>query len=198
MFAAFRPAAVVLGSLTLLCGVVYPAVITLVAQVVFPAQAGGSLHYEEGRPVGSELLGQSHTDPALFWGRPSATAPVANNGLAGSGSNLGPTNPALLDAVRERCERLRSADPENHAPIPVDLVTTSASGLDPDVSPAAALYQVSRVARASGVPADTLRDLVRTHTELPTLGFLGQPRVNVEQLNRHLRREVGRRSRTVN
>ena len=179
----FRPALVIFAALTLMTGVAYPLVVTGAAQALFPAQAAGSLITRDGKPVGSALIGQNFTDPTHFWGRPSATAPMAYNAAASGGSNQGPLNAALTDAVKTRIEALRAADPGDTAPVPVDLVTASASGLDPHISPAAALYQVQRVARARGLPAEALRTLVAQHTEGALWGVLGEPRVNVLQLN---------------
>jgi potassium-transporting ATPase KdpC subunit len=181
-----RPAIVSLAILTILTGVLYPLAITAVAQVVFPHQANGSLIVENGKPVGSELIGQPFDDPRYFWGRLSATAPFPYNSAASSGSNYGPLNNALTKAVQGRIDALRQADPGNTAPIPVDLVTASASGLDPDISPAAAEYQVARVARARGLGEDAVRGLVAQHTAGRTFGILGEPRVNVLALNRAL------------
>lgn len=178
-----RPALVLLGLLTILTGLVYPLTITAVAQVVFPNQANGSLIEQNGEIVGSELIGQSFDDPRYFWGRLSATAPFPYNAAASSGSNYGPLNPALFDQVQARIGALRAADPGNTAPIPVDLVTTSASGLDPHISPAAAYYQVPRVARERGLDEATVHKLVEDHTESQPLGILGEPRVNVLKLN---------------
>jgi K+-transporting ATPase ATPase C chain len=186
MIAALRTATVLFLMLTILTGILYPLAVTLVAQVAFPRQAQGSLLHDGDRLVGSELLGQLFDDLGDFWGRPSATGPVAYNGLGGSGSNQATTNPALIDAVRERIARLHAADPDNAAAIPVDLVTASASGLDPHLSPAAALYQIPRVARARGIPEGVLRELIERHTEPPTWGLFGQPRVNVLAVNRIL------------
>ncbi|MDB5295960.1 MAG: potassium-transporting ATPase subunit [Phycisphaerales bacterium] len=185
MRAYVRPAIVMFVLLTVLTGVIYPAAVTAVAAVAFPREARGSLIRAEpgGRPLGSALIGQPFSDPKYFWPRPSATAPVAYNASAGSGSNLGPTNPALADAVRARVAALRAADPGNVAPVPVDLVTASASGLDPHVSPAAARFQVDRVARARRRPADEVARLVDRFTEPRTFGVLGEPRVNVLLLN---------------
>ena len=183
MRAQLRPALVVLASLTLVTGVFYPMAITGLAQLIFPRQANGSLISCDGQVVGSALIGQSFDDPAYFWGRPSATPGFPYNAAASSGSNLGPTNPALMDAVRGRIEALRRADPTNAAPIPVDLVTASASGLDPHISPAAALYQVPRVARTRGLDEEVVRQLVLEHVEGRTFGLLGEPRVNVLGLN---------------
>lgn len=178
-----RPAVMTLLLFSLLTGLAYPLAVTAVAQVVFPRQANGSLIERDGQPVGSERIGQPFDDPAYFWGRPSATGPFAYNAAASSGSNLGPSNPALVEAVRARVEALRAADPGNDAPIPVDLVTASASGLDPHISPAAAAYQVPRVARARGMDEAALADLVSAHTEGRSLGLLGEPRVKVLALN---------------
>jgi K+-transporting ATPase ATPase C chain len=165
-----------------LTGVIYPLAMTALAQVLFPYRAHGSMIVRDGRLVGSELIGQPFSSPGYFWGRLSATAP-AYNGAVSSGSNLGPTNPALIDAVSERIEALRAADPGNTLPIPVDLVTASGSGLDPHISPAAARYQVSRVARARGLDSAAVGGLVDRYTEGRQLGILGEPRVNVLLLN---------------
>jgi K+-transporting ATPase ATPase C chain len=178
-----RPVLVVFAALTLVTGVVYPLVVTGAAQALFPAQAAGSLVLRDGKPVGSMLIGQNFSDPKHFWGRPSATSPMGYNASSSSGSNLGPLNPALTDAVKSRVEALRAADPGNAAPVPVDLVTTSASGLDPHISPAAARYQAARVAKARGLAADKVNALVEQHIESPLFGLLGEPRVNVLQLN---------------
>lgn len=178
-----RPLLILFVLLTLLTGVAYPLVVTGLAQTLFPAQAAGSLVTQGGKPVGSALIGQSFTDPAHFWSRPSATSPMPNNAANSSGSNLGPLNPALTDVVKGRIEALRAADPGNTAPVPVDLVTASASGLDPHISPAAARYQVARIAKARGVSPDLVLALVDQQTEKPLLPFLGEPLVNVLQLN---------------
>jgi K+-transporting ATPase ATPase C chain len=178
-----RPALMSLVLLTLTTGVAYPLVVTGIAQVVFPFQANGSLIVKDGKVVGSALIGQPFDDPGYFWGRPSATSPFPYNAAGSSGSNLSPTNPALIAAVQGRVDALRAADPGNPAPVPVDLVTASASGLDPHISPAAALYQVSRVARERGLEPDAVRALVDRHTEGRFLGMLGEPRVNVLALN---------------
>lgn len=181
-----RAAAIALAILTVLCGVLYPAVVTAGARVAFPKEAGGSLVHEGDRVVGSALLGQPFDDPKYLWGRPSATAPYPYNAAASGASNLGPTNPVLREAVVARIAALRTADPDNHAPIPSDLVTASASGLDPHVSPAAALYQVGRIARARNLEPGRVRALVLDHIEAPAVGVLGQPRVNVLAVNRAL------------
>jgi K+-transporting ATPase ATPase C chain len=163
--------------------VAYPLVVTGVAQVVFPHQANGSLIVRAGRTMGSALIGQPFDDPKYFWGRPSGTSPFGYNAASSSGSNLGPTNPAQIAAVQGRVEALHAADPGNTAPVPVDLVTASGSGLDPHISPAAALYQAPRVARVRGLSPETVRRLVERHTEGRWLGLLGEPRVNVLALN---------------
>lgn len=178
-----RPTIVLLLLLTVLTGIVYPLLVTGLAQAVFPHRANGSLILKDGQVLGSELIGQPFDDPRYFWGRPSATAPFAYNAAASSGSNLGPSNPALLEAVRARVIVLRAADPGNARLIPVDLVTASASGLDPHISLAAALYQVPRVARERGLPEEDVEALVRRCTSGRQLGLLGEPRVNVLDLN---------------
>jgi potassium-transporting ATPase KdpC subunit len=183
MGAHIRPALVLLIVLSVLTGLIYPAVVTGVAQLVFPRQANGSLIVRDGKVVGSSLVGQPFDDPKYFWGRPSATSPFPYNAAASSGSNQGPTNPALYDAVKARVEALRAADPGNDARVPVDLVTASGSGLDPNITPAAALYQVGRVARIRKLDEAAIRRLVEQHTEGRQLGFLGEPRVNVLELN---------------
>jgi K+-transporting ATPase ATPase C chain len=182
MIRALRPALLMLLVMTLLTGGVYPLVVTAVARLAFPAQAGGSLIARDGVVVGSTLIGQAFDDPRLFWGRPSATNPPCN-AAASSGSNLGPLNPALKEAVEKRIAALKASDPAQTEPIPVDLVTASASGLDPHVSPAAALWQVPRVARERGLDEAKVRALVEQHVEGRDLGILGEPRVNVLQLN---------------
>lgn len=179
-----RPAFVLFFALTILTGLVYPLLVTGVAQVAFPDKANGSLIYRDGRAVGSRLIGQAFTLPGYFWGRPSATQPVPYNAAASVGSNLGPTNPALLRLVEARVATLRAADPtEMHQPVPVALVTSSASGLDPNISLAAAYYQASRVAHARHVPVAQIRELIAQHARGVRFGFLGEPRVNVLELN---------------
>jgi K+-transporting ATPase ATPase C chain len=183
MASLLRPCLVLLGSFTALTGLVYPLVVTALAQAVFPRQANGSLLVSGGRVVGSALIGQPFDEPRYFWARPSATAPVSYNAASSTGANLGPTNPALSEAITQRLKTLRRADPDHRAAVPVDLVTTSASGLDPHITPAAALYQVGRVARARGLAEAQVRALASAHVEPRTLGFLGEPRVNVLRLN---------------
>lgn len=183
MLGHIRPAIVSLLVWTIITGVAYPLLVTAIAQIVFPRQANGSLIVKEGKPVGSELIGQPFDDPRYFWGRPSATTPFAYNAASSSGSNQGPTNPALADAVKARVNALRAADPGNTDPVPGDLVTASASGLDPHVSPAAAEFQVPRVAKARGLEEATVRALVRAHTEGRQFGILGELRVHVLRLN---------------
>lgn len=183
MSGQIRPALVMLVVLSVVTGVAYPALVTAIAQAVFPHQANGSLIVKDGKTVGSALIGQPFDDPKYFWSRPSATSPHGYNAGSSSGSNLGPTNPALIRAVQERVEALRAADPGNTAPVPVDLVTASGSGLDPHISPAAALYQTGRVARARKLDETAVRTLVERHIEGRQLGFLGEPRVNVLALN---------------
>jgi K+-transporting ATPase ATPase C chain len=184
MFAKdLRVAVVLFLVMTVITGVAYPLVVTGLADVVAPAAARGSLVERDGKVVGSTLIGQSFTSPKYFWGRPSATSPQADNGASSSGSNIGPTNPALIDAVKGHIDALRAADPDNKAPIPVDLVASSASGLDPEISPAAAHYQAARVARARNLPAAQVDALVGQYTQGRTFGVLGEPRVNVLALN---------------
>jgi K+-transporting ATPase ATPase C chain len=178
-----RPAVVLFALLALLTGVAYPLLVTGVAQAAFPERANGSLVSVDGQVRGSHLIGQPFSAPGYFWGRPSATLPSPYDASASAGSNLGPTNPALLAAVRDRVAALRAADPGNLSPVPVDLVTASGSGLDPDISLAAALYQAPRVARARGLDEDRLRVLVARHAQRRQLGVLGEPRVNVLELN---------------
>jgi potassium-transporting ATPase KdpC subunit len=183
MLRDFRAALASLAALTLLTGLLYPLAITGIAQLAFPAQANGSLIVKNDKPLGSDLIGQPFSDPKYFWGRPSATGPQPYNGLASSGSNLGPTNPALREAVQARVAALRAVDPDNRAPVPIDLVTASGSGLDPHLSPAAAEYQVARVARLRGLDPAALRALVAQHTTGRDLGVLGEARVHVLRLN---------------
>jgi len=178
-----RPALVLFVLLSALTGLIYPMAVTGVAKTAFPAQADGSLIVLDGTVVGSKLIGQNFSDPKHFWSRPSATAPQPYNASASGGSNQGPLNPALADAVKARVEALRAADPDNTAPVPVDLVTASASGLDPDISPAAAQYQAARVARVRGMPLSQVQSLIDRNTQKPLLGFLGESRVNVLALN---------------
>jgi K+-transporting ATPase ATPase C chain len=178
-----KPALMVFLLLTVLTGLVYPLAVTGLAQMLFPYQANGSLIVRDGRTIGSELIGQPFDAPRNFWGRPSATSPFPYNAAASSGSNLGPTNPALAEAVKARVAALRAADLGNDAPVPVDLVTASGSGLDPDISPAAAAYQARRVARARGLDVADVQRLVDRHIEGRQFGFLGEPRVNVLLLN---------------
>ena len=183
MKSILRPALVLFFILTLVTGVAYPLLVTGAAQGLFPAQAAGSFIMRDGKVVGSELIGQNFSEPQHFWGRPSATGSMPYNAAASSGSNLGPLNPALTDAVKSRIEALRTADPGNSARVPVDLVTASASGLDPHISPAAAAYQAGRVAKARGLPTAKVQSLVDAQTEAPFLGLVGEPRVNVLKLN---------------
>ncbi|WP_354687092.1 potassium-transporting ATPase subunit KdpC [Cupriavidus necator] len=178
-----RPMLVLFVALSLLTGLLYPGVITAIATAVFPRQAAGSLIGQDGKLVGSALIGQPFSDPKYFWGRLSATAPMPYNAAASAGSNLGPANPALTDAARARIDALRAADPHHRAPVPVDLVTASGSGLDPHISPAAAQYQAARVAGIRGMPIQQVRDLIAAHTEAPLLPVLGEPGVNVLKLN---------------
>lgn len=178
-----RPAVGLLVLMTILLGIIYPLLITGVAKVAFPSRAEGSLIYKEGNLIGSTLIGQSFSDPKYFWGRPSATSPQPYNGVASSGSNLGPLNSALIDQVKANAKALHDADPQNQQPIPVDLVTASASGLDPEISPAAAQYQAARVARARNQSAAQVQALIKKHESGRFLGFIGEQRVNVLELN---------------
>ncbi|HEV7138832.1 MAG TPA: potassium-transporting ATPase subunit KdpC [Steroidobacteraceae bacterium] len=178
-----RPAITLLVIMTAITGIAYPLAVTGMAKVMFPARAAGSLIVKDGKPVGSRLIGQPFSDPKYFWSRPSATSPQPYNGLASGGSNVGPLNPALTDAVEARIAALKAADPPNRAPIPVDLVTASASGLDPDISLAAAYYQADRIARVRHLTLDQVRALVAANASRPWLGVLGEPRVNVLELN---------------
>jgi potassium-transporting ATPase KdpC subunit len=184
MFAQLiRPAVSLLALMTLLLGLIYPFAIAGVAKLVFPHQAAGSPIYRDGKLIGSMLIGQSFSDPKYFWGRPSATTPQPYNGLASTPSNLGPLNPALIEAVKANSKALRDADPDNHAPIPVELVTASASGLDPDVSPAAAQYQAARVARARHLEPARVEALINEHVRERLFGIVGERRINVLELN---------------
>jgi K+-transporting ATPase ATPase C chain len=178
-----RPVLVLFAALTVITGIVYPAVVTAVGQAVFPHQANGSLIEKNGKAAGSELIGQQFDAPGYFWGRLSATSPNPYNAQSSGGSNLGPTNPALADEVKGRLSALHDADPSNTLPVPVDLVTSSASGLDPDISPAAAAYQAARVAKARGLTAGQVNALIVRNTSGRQLGVLGEPRVNVLKLN---------------
>jgi potassium-transporting ATPase KdpC subunit len=180
---SIRPALSLLVAMTVLLGLAYPALVTGIARVAFPEGAAGSLVLRDGKVVGSRLIGQAFSDPKYFWGRPSATSPQPYNALASSGSNLGPLNPALIDGVKVNAAALQAADPEQHAPVPVELVAASASGLDPEISPAAAAWQAGRVARARDMPVEAVQALIAAHTSGPLLGFLGEPRVNVLELN---------------
>jgi potassium-transporting ATPase KdpC subunit len=181
--AILRPAIVLFLAMTVITGLAYPLAITALAQIAFPDASNGSLFVRNGTPVASRLIGQNFSDPKYFWSRPSATGMYPYNGLASSGSNQGPLNPALTERVRQRIEALRAADPGNTLPIPVDLVTASGSGLDPHVSVAGIEYQIARVARARNMRADDVRELVSQHIDGEFLRFLGAPRVNVVELN---------------
>lgn len=183
MNSIIRPALVLFVVMTVLTGIVYPFAVTGLAQLLFHDQAEGSLLVVDGHAVGSKIIGQSFSDPKYFWSRPSATAPQPYNGIASGGSNQGPLNPALTDAVKARIDALKAADPTNTRPIPVDLVTASASGLDPDISIAAARYQAARVARVRGIDPAAVQSLIDAHAHTRLLGFLGEPRVNVLELN---------------
>ncbi|MBC7756184.1 MAG: potassium-transporting ATPase subunit KdpC [Bdellovibrio sp.] len=183
VFKSLRPAIVLFVILSVITGIVYPLIITGAGQWLLPAQANGSLITKDDKVIGSSLIGQNFTAPKYFWGRPSATGPYPNNAAASSDSNLGPLNPALADAVKVRVAALKSADAENTLPVPVDLVTTSASGLDPEISPAAALYQANRVAKARGLSAETVQAAITANTKNRQWGILGEPRVNVVTLN---------------
>jgi K+-transporting ATPase ATPase C chain len=178
-----RPSISLLFVMTMLLGVVYPLAITGLARGVFPSQAAGSLIHRGNVLVGSSLIGQNFADPKYFWGRPSATAPQSYNGLASGGSNLGPLNPALLDKVAAQVKLLHDADPDNTRPVPVDLVTASASGLDPEISPAAAEFQASRVARRRNLPLTRVQSLIAQHQKRALFDVLGEARVNVLELN---------------
>jgi potassium-transporting ATPase KdpC subunit len=183
MKSLLRPALILFAILTLITGVIYPLVVTGIAQVAFPRAANGSVIERDGKKLGSELIGQAFADPKYFWSRPSATTPFADNAASSSGSNLGPTNPALTDAAKQRVDALRAVDPNNTAMVPMDLVTASGSGLDPHISPAAAQYQLSRVARIRGRNEGEIAALVANATEPRQFGLFGEPRVNVLKLN---------------
>ncbi len=183
MKSQLRPALTLFVLLTVLTGGLYPLVVTGIGQAFFPRQAAGSLIEHNGQIVGSSLIGQTFSEPQYFWGRPSATSPMPYNAANSGGSNQAPTNPALLDAVRDRIDALKSADPENPLPVPVELVTASGSGLDPHISLAAARYQAARVARARQLPVEAVNAAMERHTEGPLFGLIGQPRVNVLALN---------------
>ena len=183
MLKELRPALVLFLAFTAILGLAYPLLVTGVVQAAFPSQANGSLIEEDGKPAGSSLIGQPFSDPKYFWGRLSATNPYPYNGAGSTGSNLGPTNPALFDAVKARIDALRATDPQQQGPVPVDLVTASGSGLDPDISPAAAEYQVARVARTRHMSEEAVRAMVQAHTAGRQFGLLGEPRVNVLGLN---------------
>jgi K+-transporting ATPase ATPase C chain len=183
MLNELKPALLMLALLTVLTGGVYPLLVTGIAQGLFPHQANGSLIEQNGKVVGSELIGQPFSDPKYFWGRPSATGPVPYNAGASSGSNLGPLDPALEVAVKARIAALKASDPANTAPIPVDLVTASGSGLDPHISPAAARRQALRIARLHGLSETEVMQLIDAHTQGRQFGLLGEPRVNVLALN---------------
>ena len=178
-----RPAIVSIAIFTILTGVIYPLVVTGIAQVVFPYQANGSLIVQQGQVMGSELIGQSFDDLRYFWSRPSATSPFPYNAAASAGSNLGPTNPSLIDGVNARIAALKASDPLNNSSIPVDLVTSSGSGLDPNISIAAALYQAPRIAKARGISEEQVKTLIDRYTQDRQFGVLGEPRVNVLELN---------------
>ena len=183
MKTTLRPLLVLFLALSLITGLAYPLLVTALAQAIFPSQAAGSLILKDSKPIGSTLIGQNFSDPSHFWSRPSATGPQPNNGIASGGSNQGPLNPALIDAVKGRVQALRDADPGNTAPVPVDLVTASASGLDPHISVAAARYQLKRVAAVRKLSVDQVEALVEQSIDRPLLGLLGEPGVNVLRLN---------------
>ncbi len=187
-----RPAITLFVLLSIVTGIVYPMAVTGIALAILPEPANGSLIIKGGKPIGSKLIGQNFTNPGYFWGRPSATSPQPYNGTASGGSNQGPLNPALTDAVKSRIEALHASDPQNLLPIPADLVTASASGLDPDISPAAAHYQLERVAKARKLPPETVTALINAHTQGRQWGILGEPRVNVLQLNIALDDQTGK------
>jgi K+-transporting ATPase ATPase C chain len=188
MKSIIRPALLQFILLTLLCGVLYPVAVTGIGRVLFPSEAEGSLLVRDGQPVGSLLIGQAFSSPRYVWGRPSATTPMPNNGISSGGSNLGPSNPALIDAVKARIEALKAADPGNSMPIPVDLVTASGSGLDPEITLAGAYYQASRIARERNMLLEQVRAVIDAHSQKQLFGFLGEPRVNVLAVNLDLDR----------
>lgn len=192
MTSQLRPALTIFAALTLICGVAYPLAVTGIGSAVFPAQANGSIVEVNGKAIGSSLIGQAFTSPHYFWGRPSATAPMPNNAAGSGGANQGPTNPALLDAVKGRIDALKAADPGNSAAIPIDLVTASASGLDPEISVAAARYQAGRVAAARSISHEQVLALIERHTQAQWLGFFGENRVNVLALNLALDQMAGK------
>ncbi|RBA23540.1 potassium-transporting ATPase subunit KdpC [Herminiimonas fonticola] len=183
MKSTFRPALVLFAVLTLICGVIYPYAITGIGKLAFSEQAEGSLLTRSGQVVGSSLIGQAFSSPQYFWGRPSATSPMPNNAAASSGSNQGPLNPALIDSVKGRIAALKAADPVNALPVPVDLVTASASGLDPEISLAAARYQAARIARAREMQPEEVQSIIDRYSQAQYFGFFGEPRVNVLALN---------------
>ena len=189
-----RPAVTLFILLSLITGLLYPLLVTGIGQLLFPAQAAGSLIERDGQRVGSRLIGQNFTDPQYFWGRPSATSPYPYHAAASGGSNLGPLHPALIEAVKARVQALRAADPANTRPVPVELVTASGSGLDPHLSPAAVEYQVARVARVRGLPLEKVRDVVLQQTQPRQWGLLGEARINVLELNLALDRLAAPRS----
>ena len=179
----FKTAVLIFLVLTVITGIIYPVSVTAIAQLLFKKQANGSIIFHEGKAVGSSLIGQQFDDPAYLWGRPSATSPAAYNSASSSGSNLGPSNAVLLDTIKARVEKLRAADPGNMKPIPVDLVTSSASGLDPHISLAGAYYQVSRIAKKRNIPEKTVEKIINHNTEGRFLGLIGEPTVNVLKVN---------------
>ncbi|HQT25611.1 MAG TPA: potassium-transporting ATPase subunit KdpC [Burkholderiales bacterium] len=183
MLKEIRAAISIFAFLTLVTGIMYPLFVTGISQWLMPSQSNGSILIRDGKPIGSSLIGQNLSDPKYFWGRPSATSPMPYNGSSSGGSNLGPTNPTQIDAVKARVKTLKDADPDHRLPIPVDLVTASGSGLDPDISPAAALYQISRVAKVRGLDPTKVKQLVEQRIQGRQFGFLGEPRVNVLELN---------------
>jgi potassium-transporting ATPase KdpC subunit len=183
MNSTLRPLFVLFAILSLITGIAYPLAVTAIAKATMPFQAGGSIVERDGKAVGSRLIGQSFSDPRHFWSRPSATSPGPDNATASGGSNQGPSNPALVDAIKGRIAALSAADPDNKSPVPVDLVTASASGLDPEISIAAARYQAARIARVRSLPVERVNALISEHAQGQILGFLGEPRVNVLELN---------------